>query len=229
MLKFLLAPALCLCLLVAVLPAAFSAPAKDPGQTLASKTQSSGVTQISFTRVYPEYDPGHGWDNETVTFNVTPFGYTATRVLTGPPPNDTGRETPGQLLRQAPSMVGFDASDNARLGATGKLIGQFQGRVDCNDSRHLTNRNDLHYFAGLLASTKFFEGPDYYGAAYPIFTSPFVSIRVIRNGTQKTVTLAADSAPPEMWALWAALRGVASDVQWHKVEKTADAGGVKAR
>jgi len=82
----------------------------------------------------------------------------------------------------------------------------------------------------LLTSVKFFESSRLYrggradGRGYQL--DPTITIRAVRNGTPKTVTL--DAAGPEgLWALQAALRGVASDVQWRKVEKTADAGGVK--
>lgn len=193
MIKSSFAPVLCFCLLAAALPSALSAPAKNSGEAALSDKMFSGITQVSFTRRYPEYDSARGWEHETVTFSLTNF--VATRVLTASSPNDTVEEP----------------------------IVRFQGNVEGLDYMQLTH---------LLASDKFFEGSNRYvgyvngrsGIGYAL--SPFITIRAIRNGTPKTVTMDANP-PTQMWALQAALRGLASDVVWHKVEKTADAGGVK--
>jgi hypothetical protein len=213
-----LAPALCL--LAAALPAAFSAPAKQPGKTPpASKTFKEevfrGITQVSFTRGYSQYDGGpEGWYGETVTFDLTPPGaqYTATRLV-NVPPSEAGR------VKQ--DDTGHEASDNGGLEMPAEPSERSQGRVSEPDCEHLTK---------LLTSVKFFESSRLYrggradGRGYQL--DPTITIRAVRNGTPKTVTL--DAAGPEgLWALQAALRGVASDVQWRKVEKTADAGGVK--
>lgn len=91
-------------------------------------------------------------------------------------------------------------------------------------------RLEFLYLTKLLASAKFFEfrGDNTVTALRTYALSPWVRISAIRNGTTKTISM--DSAPPEgMWALQAALRGVAADIDWQKVEKTAEADGVKPK
>ena len=220
MTKSFLVPALCLGLLTAALPSAFSAPAKQPGKTPpASKTYNemvfNGITQISFTRAYLQYDGGpEGWYGETVTLDLTPPSaqYVVTRLV-NVPPNEAGRVKK--------DGTGHNAPDNDGLEMPVEPSERSQGRVTEIDCEHLTR---------LLTSVKFFESSSLYrggradGRGYQYLGS--TTIRAVRNGTPKTVTL-DEWGPEGLWALQAALRGVASDIVWHKIEKAADAGSVK--
>jgi hypothetical protein len=229
MIKLLLSSALGWLFLTMALPAALSEPAKAPVYD-----PCGGVTQISFTRTisrHPdprEYEkdvkalirgeklqPRHGdsWGyEETVTFYRDRMGDSAGDIITS---NDT--------IKTVTLLPSADPNDPAPTPEE-DLAGNFRGTRS-----HIL---DFEFFTKLLASDKFFEGSNRYigyvngrsDIGYPL--SPFITIRAVRNGTTKTVTM--DAFPPtQMWALQAALRGVAADMVWRKVDKTAEASGVK--
>lgn len=229
MIKSFVGFALCCCLLGTALSAAFSEPAKAP-----VKDPLGGVTQISFTRTIGpppdprEYEedvearnrgakmqPWHGDSRlyeETVTFYRDGVGDTASDTIKS---SDTIK-----TVTLSPSAAPNAATPTPR----GDLAGIFRGWRPLGD--------DFRYLTKLLASAKFFEGGNRYvggrldNLGYPLL--PFITISAVRNGTTKTVLM--DATPPEgMWALQAALRGVASDMVWRKVDKTAEADGVKPK
>ncbi len=223
MIKLLFISALGWLFLTMALPAALSEPAKAPVYD-----PLSGVTQISFTRVIwrhldpREYEnevkannrgekaqPWHGDSRlyeETVTFYRDGVGDSA---------GDTTKSSDTiKTVTLLPSVAPNDAAPTPQED----LAGNFRGwRHDWLDFQGLTK---------LLASAKFFEGGNRYVGGYPLM--PFIKISAVRNGTTKTVLMDAN-LPERLWALQAALRGVAADMDWRKVEKTAEGGGVKPK
>lgn len=218
-----LGPAFCCFLLGVALPAALSEPAKAPVYD-----PFGGVMQISFTRViwrHPdprEYEnevkandrgekaqPWHGDSRlyeETVTFYRDGVGGSA-----GDTTNSSDTIKTVALL---PSAAPNDAAPTPQED----LAGNFRGW------RH--SGRDFEYLTKLFASAKFFEGGNRYVGGYPLL--PFIKISAVRNGTTKTVLMDANF-PEGLWVLQAALRGVAADMVWRKVEKTAEGGGVKPK